>query len=62
MSQRFYPYAPGPINGQPVLCMKHGCTNVAYWWDAQHGANWCDFHALAEVATSVQVQCDVCLR
>ncbi len=23
---------------------------------------WCDFHALAEVATAVQVQCEVCLE
>ena len=37
MSQRFYPYAPGPINGQPVLCIKPDCTNIAHFWDTQHG-------------------------
>lgn len=58
MSQRFYPYTPGP--GRPLLCEDAHCADLAVWWDALYDAIWCDFHATAEVVAPVRVQCEVC--
>ena len=56
--QRFYPYTPSSHEG--VQCEVALCTNSASWWDAVHDAVFCDFHAMAEVAVPVRVQCAVC--
>ncbi len=58
--QRFYPYTPSP--DETVLCSAGRCEFVASWFDERYQVFWCDFHAAAEQAMPVRVQCAGCFE